>query len=393
MPISFLKRNLVIVFAGLMAAGCHSIQYSSQETWPDNRDFRKPATDALALRWTKPLVPALGGAYKPVQGAIPLLSPLDNRVYIGTSTGHFWALNGGGGPTYQYNALGAIESEAAMDRATDQVYLGTEDGVLHALRASDGKLRWRTKVRGPVRQAPVLTKTLVLVVSDDDELTALDRRTGKAAWSYHRDPPEGFTIAGHAGLALAKGMVLTGFSDGVVVALNAQSGKLIWERDTAIEIEQASDTPQRFVDVDTTPVVVEDVVYVASFSGGLFELSLSAGGVDWHRGDWSGVTAISATQDTLVMSSADLGVLCVDRESRKLRWRRQMQRGAPSRPSIVNAKVIVGESRGALLALALDDGRELSRIASLAGFAGGMSVADGRGYVLSNSGELFAFAL
>ncbi len=383
----------VLLVAMLGGHGCGSIGYSAKETWPDNVGYRAPATDAIVLRWVKPLVPVYEGPYKPVEGAVPVLSPMEDRVYLGTSSGHFWALSGGGKRIYQYNTLATIEAEAGLDRNADEVYVGTEDGVLHALVASQGTLRWRSKVRGPLRQPPVIAETLIFVVTDDDEVVALDRRSGKRVWSYHRDAPEGFTIAGHAGLVLSQDLLITAFSDGVVVAFEPKTGKVAWERDTSIEIEQAPDAPQRFGDVDTTPVVDGDTIYIASFSGGLFELSRSSGSIEWHRSDWTGVTGLAMNNDVLVLSSADLGVLCMDRRQRTLRWHYRMQRGAPSRAVILPGRVVVAESRGALLALSLNDGRELSRIESKQGFAASMATADHRGYILSNSGELFAFAL
>lgn len=377
----------------VLAEGCGALGLGAKDTWPDDVGYRGQATDAILLRWHKPLVPPFEGPYKPVEGAVPVLSPKDDRVYVGTSSGHFWALSGGGQRQYQYNAMGAIESEAGIDRKRGDIYVGTEDGVLHALRAQDGRLRWRHKVRGSLRQAPVMTARSVFVITDDDEISAIDRRSGKRSWTYHRDAPEGFTIAGHAGLALSENLLITGFSDGVVMAFDPQTGKIAWERDTSIEIDQTKEAPQRFADVDTTPVVEGETVYVASFSGGLFELSLKTGGVDWHRSDWTGITALVVTPAEVVMSSADMGVLCMDRESRSLRWRHKMIRGAPSRATAIPYRVIVGDSTGALLALSIDDGRELSRIESKHGFSGAIAVADHRGYVLSNSGELFAFEL
>ncbi|QQR88907.1 MAG: hypothetical protein IPJ88_11835 [Myxococcales bacterium] len=55
--------------------------------------------------------------------------------------------------------------------------------------------------------------------------------------------------------------------------------------------------------------------------------------------------------------------------------------------------MLVGESSGALLAIASHDGSELSRIEAGYGFSASISVASGRAYVMSNGGRLFSLQL
>jgi len=51
----------------------------------------------------------------------------------------------------------------------------------------------------------------------------------------------------------------------------------------------------------------------------------------------------------------------------------------------------VTESRGALLALSIADGRELGRLQTEHGFAAAPSMAEGQGAILGNAGTLYAF--
>ena len=179
-------------------------------------------------------------------------------------------------------------------------------------------------------------------------------------------------------------------ADGVVVALDTSDGRLLWESDTSVDLEDLDPT-RRFTDVDTTPLVVDDVVYVASFSGGLYALELDSGSVRAHEGALRGVTGLTATADSLVVSSAERGVVCLDLPGLSLRWQRTLAGGAPSQPLVRGDRVYVAESLGALLALALADGSELGRLQTRHGFTAPAMLDAHRGFALSNAGMLYAF--
>lgn len=355
---------------------------------------RNPNGRAVALRWRQQLTPDYEGAYIPVERGAAALDPAHDRVYVGSSAGDLWALSVAGTRIYSYDAGGGIMAQPALDVDADQLFVATEDGVLHMLTASSGELRWRAEVGGAVSQPPLLTDDAVYVISDSDVLTAFSREDGEALWRYRRDAPEGFFVSHHAGLTLAGGKLLTGFTAGVIVALDPSDGSLLWERDTSVELEPGAEGAPRFADVDTTPVVIGDTVYAASFAGGLYALDLESGSVEWRDEALTGVIGIQrAGPQLLVLSSGDLGVVCIDRFDRSIVWRKRIPRGAPAEPIVARDLVLVGESQGGFVTLALESGRELGRFETGHGFSAPASVADGRGFILSNGGTLYAFAL
>ncbi len=106
-------------------------------------------------------------------------------------------------------------------------------------------------------------------------MVALDPATGKWRWQYEREMPEGFTIHGYAGPRLHGNELLAGFADGYFVSLGATSGEVLWARSLATASEQ-------FVDVDTTPALLGNLAYVASYSGGLCAIDLHDGAIKWR---------------------------------------------------------------------------------------------------------------
>jgi outer membrane protein assembly factor BamB len=349
---------------------------------------------AVQLRWRRQITPDYEGAYIPVERSAPALDPRLDRIYVGSSAGELWAMTASGTPIYSYDARGGIAAPPKLDSRRDELFVPTEDGVLHLLRASNGELRWRAETGGAVTQPPILTDDAVYVVTDNDIVVAFGRDDGEALWRYRRDAPEGFYVSQHAGLTLTEGHLLAAFTAGVVVSLDPADGSLIWERDTSLEIEPGPDGAPRFADVDTTPLVIGDVVYIASFAAGLFALDLESGSVRWRDAELTGIVGITrASERLLILASGDFGVACMDRLDREILWRKRAPRGAPSEVVVAQDLVLFGESQGGFITLGLSSGRELGRIEAGHGFSAPASVAAGRGFVLSNGGALFAFAL
>lgn len=391
-----MARGVVLGAVLLALTGCGSGLLGGGSTgWLDGSGDRTPVSGRAAqLRWRQQITPDYEGAYIPVERAAPALDPRNDRIYVGSSAGALWALSGAGQRVYSYDAGGGIMAGPTLDTERDELYLGTEEGVVHMLTASTGVLRWRAEVGGAISEPPLLTEDAAYVVTDGDVVVALARENGEALWRYRREAPEGFYVSGHAGLVLADGRLLTGFTSGVVVALDPADGSLLWERDTSVELEAGADGAPRFSDVDTTPVVIGETVYVASFAGGLYALELASGTVRWRDEDLTGVVGITrAGARILVLSSGDHGVVCFDRVDREVLWRRRIPRGSPSAAIVAQDLVLLGESQGGFVTLALQNGRELGRIETGHGFTAAGSVLSGRGFVLSNGGVLYAFAL
>lgn len=348
----------------------------------------------LHMRWTERLTPEFGGSYQPVERAVAALDPAHDRVYVGSSAGSLWAMTPTGRKLWRYDTGGAIEGQPAVDGDAGELYLGNAEGILYALRTADGTKRWEKPAGGPMRSAPAISADAVYVVTANDLVVALSRTDGSELWRYKRDAPQGFSLTGHSGLVLHDGKLFVGFTDGFVVSLDAASGTAAWERDTAIDLEEEGDNITRFVDVDTTPVIVGDRVWIASFSAGLYELSIGSGSVLWKDAERTSIVSITAAADSsLVLSSADDGVIRFDTEEHIDLWKRPVVRGAAGTASVVRGVVLFGENLGGFLALSLDTGAELSRLESGHGFTAECAVAGHLGFVVSNGGSLFAFAI
>jgi len=382
-------RTMLAAACCALALGCGAVR---------SGDFRgldgTPKTSAgpaLTVRWTLPLSTDIVGRYIPVEQASPAVDPRQRRVYVGSTRGTLWALDADDGrKLYGHDAGAAIEAQPAVDAERDEVYAINVRGTVIALHGRDGAVRWKTELEASVSKAATLSADAVYVVTDEDTVFALARKDGSVLFRYKREPVEGFAISGHAGIAIADGMLVTAFGDGVVAALDASDGRVRWELDTAADLEEG-DPRRRFTDIDSTPAIMDGVVYVASFSSGLYGIDLNDGTLRHHDPSLAGIVAVTATQDALVLSSAVRGVICLDLPALTPRWQYVPHHGAVGATHVERGRVYVAESLGALVSLALADGQEVGRLQTKHGFTAPAMLDRHRGFALSNAGTIYAF--
>lgn len=347
---------------------------------------------ALRVRWVKPLAPEFGGPYIPVERAGVALDPSQDRIFVGSSDRVMWAFASNGRELWKRTFDEAIDAAPTLDAAHDELYVATAGGQVHALRASDGELRFTAEPGASISQPGILSDDALYVVTDADGVFALSRKDGSTLWRYQRDSRAGLKITGHAGLLSSDQRLITGFNDGSVVALAKGDGRALWVVDTTLDLEDSAQADIGFVDVDTTPVQVGDTVYVASFLAGLYGLSVHDGSPISRESDLTGVTSLAADERTITLVSAERGVVCYDLPNMLPRWiRKKHLRGAANNVWLQDRLLFVTESQGALTALSLSDGTELGRLQTDHGFSAMPSAKAGRGAVVDNTGHVYAF--
>jgi outer membrane protein assembly factor BamB len=390
------RALLLVLAAGLCACGVGASANRSSSALKlfgnGGGDLSRAGRGALRVTWSKELTPSERGNYRPVENAVAAIDEAHGRVYVGARSGNLYALSLEGRPLYRFELHEAIESEPALDADADELYVGTERGDLYAFAPSTGKLRWKVTAGGAIRQRPVLFRDAVYVLTEEDLIEGRSREDGSVLWSYRRERGEGFLVSGHSGLVLTDdGRLLAGFSDGTVVSLDALDGRPKWERLTADDVPDAEPGRPRYLDADATPVPIGDKVYAASFGGGLYCLDRSNGSVIWREAEWTGITGLAATADgALIVVSADRGVARFDVGLRAATWLKTTERGAFGTPELRDGVVLLGDSKGSLVALDVASGDEVGRLDAGHGFVARASVQHGRGFVLTNSGRLLA---
>ncbi len=349
------------------------------------------------------------------------IDPVRGRVFVGSADHGFYALRASNGSSiWRFETLGVVQSEPYYDREMDYVYFGSHDGAFYCVRASDGGLVWRYMTGAEVARRPVRGGEILYVANGADQLFALDRRTGKLRWNAHRTSALGMEVAGYAGPALDGGKVYMAYSDGHVVAYDANDGTERWAPvDLSAEAEQssASEAP-RYLDVDTTPVIdtiaQTRVVYVASYAGGVFALDADSGARVWANEKAVGATdltlwdepahapsafgpdhggPIEPARKFLFASSSTSGLWALEPATGRVVWRIQIPEGGMTSPVAVAGAILVGTTQYGLFLLSPRNGRVIDAVDLGSGFAEAPAAFGDRAYLMSNLGTLLGVAI
>lgn len=316
-----------------------------------------------------------------------------DTVFIGSASGWFHALRASNGAVRWRKQIGAVSSAPLVLGAT--LFVGTNDGALIALDAQTGAEKWRYQSRGPIGQTPVATSELIVFSNEADQIVAVDAITGAFKWQYKTETPEEYTLRGHAGVAFDGDLIYTGFSNGTLAALRRDTGSLAWSTSLKADAE-------RFMDVDATPIVIDNTLYASSSSGGVYALDKTTGLIRWRLPFWDAampsstgnVGGIASDGTMLYVSVADLGTYAIDLGGNVV-WRVGARGGGEPAPPVVFADLLIYSlSNDGMFVADRKTGATLEYYDPGDGVSAEPTVtADGRLFVMSNRGILYAFDL
>ncbi len=373
----------------LLVAGCVRVPPRSADAM--NAVGQEPlGEDRLSFKWKFQTSDRLTEV-APQEFAAPAVWA--DTLYVGSAKGWFFALRAANGQVRWRKQVGSVVCAPLIDRG--MLYVGTNDGYLVALDAQTGEEKWRYQSRGPIEQTPASTGDLIIFANEADQVVAVNAIDGKFKWQYKSETPEEYTLRGHAGVTVDGELAFTGFSNGTLVALRRDNGSVAWSTSLKAEAD-------RFMDVDATPIVIDDVLYASSSSGGVYAIDKATGFVRWRLPFYDAsmpsatgnVGGIASDGKVLYVSVADLGTYAIDLGGNII-WRVGARGGGEPATPVVFADMLVYTLASSGLFVAdrktgetlefFDPGDGISAQPTITG--------DGRLYTMSNRGILYAFDL
>jgi len=347
----------------------------------DSLSVSDAPADVFRLVWQKKLVRRSLLDFRPQEWATAAIDD-GGRLYVGSSAGVFWAFDADGRTIWSHKALGSISSRPTVDGSTHTVYFGADDGRIYALDSRSGARRWTYATQGTVNTPPVLSEGFVLFTTSEGRIYALDADSGKWRWQYDRELPEGFTIQGHAGVAVKQSTAFTGFADGTLVGLRVFSGDVVWTRNLGGGKKQ-------FVDVDATPVVVGDMLVTSSYARGVHAISTDTGSIRWQY-PVEGASAVTVDRGRIFFTAPEVGVVALDLAGH-LAWRQAVPKGVPSVPVARGPYLFITGTETGLFAVDAASGRLLQYFDPGHGISAAPAVGAGYLTALTNQGQLYLF--
>ncbi|MGX5111106.1 outer membrane protein assembly factor BamB [Enterobacter cloacae] len=268
------------------------------------------------------------------------------------------------------------------------VYVGSEKAQVYALNSSDGSIAWQTTVAGESLSRPVVSDGLVLIHTSNGQLQALNEADGLVKWTVNLDMPA-LSLRGESAPATAFGAAIVGGDNGRVSAVLMQQGQMIWQQ----RISQATGSTEidRLSDVDTTPVIVDGVVYALAYNGNLTALDLRSGQIMWKR-ELGSVNDFIVDGNRIYMVDQNDRLLALSTEGGVTLWTQSdLLHRLLTAPVLYNGSLVVGDSEGYMHWIDPDNGRFVAQQkVDSSGFLTDPVVADGKLLIQAKDGTLYA---
>ncbi len=270
------------------------------------------------------------------------------------------------------------------------VAVGSTKGELVALDVETGEERWRLTLSSEILSAPAAQGDLLVAQTQDGKIYGLSVSTGEEIWRYSVEVPV-LSLRGTAGPVVTPRMVITGFANGKLVALNTATGTLIWEAKLATG--EGKSELDRMVDVNS-PILGDEVVYATSYQGRAGAFSRGTGRELWAQKNSSFHPPSFGSGRLFVVDTLDQ-VLRLRSSGGRAEWTNtDLLRRRLTSPLAISDYVLVADGEGYLHALSQADGSIVGRIKVDGDGVGVAMVSDGETiFVQDKSNDLTAYQI
>ncbi|MGK0248610.1 MAG: outer membrane protein assembly factor BamB [Oleispira sp.] len=280
-----------------------------------------------------------------------------DTVYGADYNGQLWALElASGDKVWSRKFDQNITSGVVV--AENDLFIATQDGILHSIAKRNGELQWSQPLSSESIAPVVVDDAQVYIRTIDGHLTAFDRRSGKQNWTYQAGLPV-LTVHGTGSPVLLQNLVVTGFANGKLVAVDRELGIPRWDKRLAIP--QGRSELERLVDLDGTPLVEKGIVYATAYHGKLSAIGYD-GKTQWET-ELSSYFGPALGLGNLYITRDDDHVQAYDQVNGASVWSQSALKGRfLNQPIEYENYVVVADYEGYVHVLAQVDGEMLGRL-------------------------------
>jgi len=281
----------------------------------------------------------------------------NNKIYIASQNGSVRALKVENGKrVWKINTHAFLSGGLGISEGL--LFAGTYDGEVLALNINDGNIAWRAQLSSEILTPPVVADGVVVARAIDGKLYGLNVSNGKRLWVYETTVPT-LSLRGSSQPLISDGRVLTGLANGKVVAVSLADGKFLWEMTVAVP--EGRSELERLVDIDGDPVLMDDILYTASYHGRLVGINTSTGRLLWSR-DLSSHNGLAVDRKYLYISDNESTLWAIDRFNGAIIWKQdKLQLRSITAPVLYKDYIVVGDYDGYLHWITRQDGVIVAR--------------------------------
>jgi outer membrane protein assembly factor BamB len=355
--------------------------------------------NSLGLAWRTSI--GSGSGKKEQLAAAPVYA--DGKIFTIDTQAVVRAIDPANGATlWQTQVKGAASQSGTLfgggvSYDNGRLYATNGTGYAAALDAKKGGIYWTVRPGGPLRGAPTVANDNVYVITQDNQMFALNPADGATRWTGS-GAVEIAGVLGAAAPAAAQGTVVAGFSSGELTAYRYENGQVVWQ--DALARTSISTTVTSLSDIDANPVIDAGRVYAIGQGGRMVAIELITGQRVWEI-NIAGISQPWVAGDWIFVVTDLDKLLCIQRTTGHIRWQTQLPafRNVPKKKHAVNwvgpvlagGRLIVANSTGELVSVSATDGAIQSTQDTKMPISLPPIVANNTLYMLHDNGTLSAW--
>ena len=220
---------------------------------------------------------------------------VDGRVLFGSYDNSLHCLDEAGKFQWKFETQGYVHCAPAVVEGI--AFIAGCDEHLRGLDIKTGQQKIELPLETYLIASPAIVGDILYVGTYGSEVLAVDWKKKEVAWRYASGNGE---FPFHSSAAVTDTLVVVGGRDKLVHAINRETGKKAWTFATRAK-------------VDSSPVVVGDRVFIGSNDGNLYELGLTDGKERWKHNAGKPISAAPAVGEGVLVigsESRDGKVFC-----------------------------------------------------------------------------------
>jgi len=260
---SFKYRNLIVLCSILIISSCSSMDglrfWKSDEIDPDE------PKELVAFSNQKNIVIEWKNSFKgenEIGNFLPDFSA--QNLFFSDASGNVSSINASTGDRNWSIELNFLASGTSAGFGL--VVVSDIDGNVIAVDQNDGSKLWSTNVKGEVLSKVAIDAKVVVVKTGSGELLGLDKENGEILWSYRSKLPL-LTVRGSSSPVIVDDLVYVSFDNGRLGVFELNSGFQVW--DGAISYVKGVSELENLIDSDSSPVVDGGLIYTTNYQGNL----------------------------------------------------------------------------------------------------------------------------
>ncbi|MEO5867022.1 MAG: PQQ-binding-like beta-propeller repeat protein [Sphingomonas sp.] len=343
-----------------------------------------------------------GGSDRERLAAAPVVS--GNKLFAMDVNGTVHALDAATGRALWSTAIASDDKHTRGARFgggvtfdNGSVYATDGLGDVAALNADTGAQVWKVKPGAPLRGAPTVAGGNVYVLSQDNQLYALQQSDGKKTWSAAASV-ESQGVFGVAAPAVSQGTVVAGFSSGELGAYRYENGRALWQ--DALSRSSISTSVSSLADIDADPVIDRGTVFALGQGGRMVALEIVSGQRLWEQ-NFAGISTPAVAGEWVFIVTDDARLVCLSRANGKVRWISQLRHYRVEKghkdpitwygPVLAGGRLILTSSLGELVSASAEDGSATTLVSGKVPYSFAPTVANSTLYTLDTRGRITAY--